>query len=76
MAGLQGKRKESERAAESGPPPGVAAADYLAGMLPGLVRVADGAGLELVAYLLQMASDAAAEEAVQVGKRTSRSKPR
>ena len=38
-----------------------AAAEYLSDILPGLVRVADRGGLDMVAYLLEMARIAAAE---------------
>jgi hypothetical protein len=42
-------------------PPDVAAADYIAGILPELIRIADQADLDLVAYLLEVARAAAAE---------------
>jgi hypothetical protein len=42
-----------------------AAAEYLSDILPELVRVADRGGLDMVAYLLEMARMAAAENAMK-----------
>lgn len=54
MSGRKGR--DHERVTTSiGPLSGAAAADYLAEILPDLVKVADRGGLDLVAYLLEMA---------------------
>jgi hypothetical protein len=42
-------------------PTSAAAAEYLASLLPELTSLADRAGLEVVAYLLEMARQAAEE---------------
>jgi hypothetical protein len=44
---------------------GSATAEYLSAILPELVRVADRGGLDMVAYLLEMARIAAAEDAMK-----------
>ncbi|MEJ8573405.1 hypothetical protein [Microbaculum marinum] len=47
------------------------AVEYLSGVLPEMIQLAERAGLDLVAYLLKMADDAAREEAA-TAKRTGR----
>ncbi len=60
MKGPTAKRSKSTAV---DPASGRATAEYLAAFLPDLVRLADGAGLELVAYLLEMARVEAESEA-------------
>ena len=60
MKGPIGKRS---KATAVDPAMRLATAEYLAAFLPDLVRLADGAGLELVAYLLEMARVEAESEA-------------
>lgn len=60
MKGLTGKRSHP---ATVDPDQRLAAAQYLATFLPELVRLADAGGLDLVAYLLEMARVEAAAEA-------------
>ncbi|TCT11352.1 hypothetical protein EDC22_104109 [Tepidamorphus gemmatus] len=60
MKGLTGKRS---RPATVDPQQRLATAQYLATFLPELVRLADAAGMDLVAYLLEMARVEAAAEA-------------
>ncbi|MCT8973183.1 hypothetical protein [Microbaculum marinisediminis] len=55
-----------------GPPSDLAAADYLAGILPELVQIADRAGLDLTAYLLEMARIEATSKAMNSAARKPR----
>lgn len=55
-------RNASEAKAIPDLPRDLEAAEYLAGILPEVVRIANRSGLEVVAYLLDMARTAADEE--------------
>jgi len=57
-------RKTDSDEPEKPPLTDAAAAEYLSDILPELVRVADHSGLDMVAYLLEMARIAAAENAM------------
>jgi hypothetical protein len=74
VSAFQGKQTKSKLSSEWEQPSEIVAAEYISDILPGMVRVADNAGLDLVAYLLQMACDAAAEESGSSKKRAARSR--
>lgn len=57
-------------------PPEGDVAEYLSSTLPAFVGLADRAGLELVAFLLKMASDAANEAAGEKATRSGRASPK
>ena len=54
LSGRKGRSGKGDPPA-GGPMSDVAAAEYLSEILPELVRVADRGGLDIVAYLLEMA---------------------
>ncbi len=69
LMGRKGRKTDSDESAGAALT-GAAAAEYLSDILPELVRVADRGGLDMVAYLLEMARIAAAETVIIGGKAT------
>ncbi len=68
MSGHKGRDIERETPPDT-PLSDAAAAAYLAGILPELVKVADRGGLDLVAYLLEMARIEVTDNAMGRGGR-------
>ncbi|WP_436641285.1 hypothetical protein [Microbaculum sp. FT89] len=71
LSGRKGRDGEGKLPAIA-PPSDQAAAEYLAGILPELVHIADQGGLDLTAYLLEMARIEATSKAMNAASRKPR----